>query len=116
MKYWVSDLAGIATIAPLVQGQWRLTEGAAETLHRTYFDTFDWSVYLAGATLEWRGTTLSPVLIWSDLECADDALIQVAPGEPAFPADLPPGAVQARLIEITSHRRLKPLAGPNTSR
>ncbi|WP_295389316.1 CHAD domain-containing protein [uncultured Thiodictyon sp.] len=111
MKYWVSDLAGIATIAPLVQGQWRLTQPTAETLHRTYFDTFDWSVYLTGATLEWRSTALPPVLIWSDLERADDALIQVAPREPAFPADLPPGPVQARLIETTSCRRLLPLMG-----
>ena len=114
MNYWVLDPAGIASIAPLVQGRWRLTEGPAETLNRTYLDTFDWSVYLAGATLEWRSAAPPPVLIWSDLGHADQPLVQVASLEPGFPGDLPPGPVRARLIEIAALRRLLPIMGIHT--
>ena len=114
MNYWVSNPAGIAAIAPLVQGRWRLTEGAAETLNRGYLDTFDWSVYLAGATLEWRNAAPPPVLIWSGLGHADETLVQVAPVEPGFPGDLPPGPVRARLIEIAGIRRLLPIMGIHT--
>jgi hypothetical protein len=114
MKYWVSNLTAIEAIPPLVKGRWRLVEDSAETLNRTYFDTFDWSVYLAGATLEWRRTALPPVLIWSGLEQTDDALIQVAPWEPASPGELPPGPVQARLIATTAGRRLLPIMGIHT--
>ncbi|WP_295456458.1 CHAD domain-containing protein [uncultured Thiodictyon sp.] len=114
MKYWVTNLAEIAAIAPVVQGLWRLTEDAAETLNRTFFDTFDWSVYLTGATLEWRSTALPPVLIWSELKHPDDALIQVAPWEPAFPGDLAPGPVQTRLMATAPHRRLLPIMGIQT--
>ena len=113
-NYWVSNPAGITAIAPLVQGRWRLTEGPTETLSRDYFDTFDWSVYLAGATLEWRRTAPPPVLIWSGLGRADEPLVQVAPVEPGFPAHLPPGPVRARLVESGGIRRLLPIMGIHT--
>ncbi|WP_236849021.1 CHAD domain-containing protein [Candidatus Thiodictyon syntrophicum] len=112
--YWISNPAGIAAIAPLVQGRWRLTEGSAETLNRGYLDTFDWSVYLAGATLEWRSAAPPPVLIWSGLGRGAETLVQVAPEEPGFPGDLPPGPVQSRLSEIAGIRRLVPVMGIHT--
>ncbi|WP_020504680.1 CHAD domain-containing protein [Lamprocystis purpurea] len=109
MEYVVSDPARITGLLAALQTHWRLEEDPAETLNRTFVDTFDWSVYLSGATLEWRDTPPRPSLIRHGLDQADAPLAQIAPAPPAFPADLPPGPVRTRLMEITDIRCLLPM-------
>ncbi len=108
-EFWVSEPLQTSALASLLQGRWGLAEDPAETLSRTYVDTFDWSVYLAGATLEWRNTPPRPILIWNGLSRTEETLVQVAGAEPAFPADLPPGPVRDRLLQIVELRRLLPI-------
>jgi CHAD domain-containing protein len=109
MEYVVSDPARITAILAAFQTHWRLEEDPSETLNRIFVDTFDWSVYLGGAILEWRDTPPRPSLLWHDLDQADEALAQSAPAPPAFPADLPPGLVRTRLMAITDIRCLLPM-------
>jgi CHAD domain-containing protein len=108
-EYWVADPAWTNAFQSLVKGRWRLAEDSVETLSRTYVDTSDWSVYRAGATLEWRNTPPLSILIWSGLDRTKQTRVQVADVEPAFPADLPLGPVRERLLQIIDLRRLLPV-------
>lgn len=115
MEYLVSDPSRIATFRYLDEARLRLIEEAAVFIHRTFVDTFDWSVYQAGATLEWHQTSAGATLIWNSLTENGDRLEQDAPEQPGFPADLPPGAIREQLIKIVAPRRLLPMMVIETS-
>jgi len=109
LDYLVTDPARIIALRSLAEGRWHLVAGPVLDLRRTFIDTFDWAVYRAGATLQWRHTPPHSRLIWSGLSAPDGDLAQSAPAAPAFAADLPPGPVRKRLLRITQHRRLLPV-------
>ncbi|HYN77399.1 MAG TPA: CHAD domain-containing protein [Lamprocystis sp. (in: g-proteobacteria)] len=119
IEYWVSDLplpitipAGSAGSA----GSWRLADAPVEPLRRLYVDTFDWAIYLVGATLEWRRTAGHSMLIWSGLDQPAETLVQAISAAPAFPTDLPPGPLRTRLLKTVSCRRLLPMMWIDTDR
>ncbi len=113
-EYLVPDPTRVADIAALTDGRWHLAEEPPESLARTFYDTFDWAIYLAGGMLERRGGLPLPMLVWQDLAGAHEPIFQAAPAEPAFAADLPPGAVRAHLAGIVGIRRLLPVMGLQT--
>jgi CHAD domain-containing protein len=107
--YWVSETEAESGLASLVPQPWHLTRDATETLDQVFLDTFDWSLYLAGATLAWREGTPGPDLVWEVAARPGETLVQDAPTCPTFPADLPPGPVRARLLKLAAPRRLLPM-------
>ncbi|WP_261341378.1 CHAD domain-containing protein [Candidatus Thiodictyon syntrophicum] len=109
MDYLVTDPARTIALSSLAEGRWHLAAGPVLDLRRTFIDTFDWAVYRAGATLQWRHTPRHARLIWNGLSAPDGDLAQRAPTAPGFAADLPPGPVRKRLLRITQHRRLLPV-------
>jgi CHAD domain-containing protein len=105
-EYLVPDRIRVADIAAAAERRWRVAEEPVEGLTRTFYDTFDWAIYLAGGALERRGGPPLPMLVWQGLDGAAEPLFQAAPAEPAFAADLPPGAVRTRIAGIAGIRRL----------
>ena len=116
IEYWVADLAQATAMLTRDDSRWRLLKSPVEFKHRTYADTFDWAVYLAGATIEWRSTAARSVLIWTELEQPAAALVQTSAAPPAFPADLPRGPLRSRLLKAAGCRRLLPMMAVSTRR
>lgn len=98
------------------------------TLGRRFFDTFDWRLYLAGASLEWcfsesadsaapgstgAGDTVvsKPVLYWRELGESESApLQQRSSAPPGLLTEIPAGPVRDRLSPLLEMRRLLPMA------
>jgi len=114
LDYLDTDPARTITLRSLGDGRWRLTPQPARDLRRTFLDTFDWSIYRAGASLQWGRTGARQGLVWSSLPPGDEQLCQPLPAAPGFAADLPPGALRDRLTAITHRRRLLPVTAVAT--
>lgn len=113
-EYRVCDRSAVSDIAAAVESRWRVEAEPAETLSHAFYDTFDWALYLAGDALERRAAAPLPMLICHRLDGARAPLFQAAPAEPAFAADLPPGAVRAHIAPLVGIRRLLPVIALET--
>lgn len=96
------------------------------TLSCRLYDSFDWRLFSAGASLEWRfdeavtapGAGLpigqvrsaTPILCWRDLRAPNAAPIQQPQGsEPGLLAEMPLGPVRERMAGVLGVRRLLPM-------
>ncbi|MBK1730791.1 CHAD domain-containing protein [Thiococcus pfennigii] len=104
-----ADLAGVLADLhrhqPLAEGPWLSRE-------QRFFDSFDWRLYRAGATLALCLDTEGARLLWQDLDGEGPPLAQgLGPpwqGAPGLAADLPAGPVAERLAPALGVRRLLP--------
>jgi len=103
------------------------TRGPDTTLSYRVYDSFDWRLFAAGASIEWcftedsvwqhppsglleRSAPLRPMLRWRDLHRPDQAPIQQPlESEPGLLEELPEGPVRERLAALLEMRRLLPL-------
>ena len=86
-------------------------------LRRRFFDSFEWSLYLAGAALEEVVTDQRRELLWQDLGNHSAILARQATAtEPGLIGELPPGAVRERVAPLLGVRRLLPMAVLSGSR
>jgi CHAD domain-containing protein len=77
---------------------------------RRFFDSFEWSLYHAGAALAEIREGDRRELVWQDLAETDAVLArQGIDAEPGLIAELPPGPVHERLAPVLGVRRLLPL-------
>ncbi|MEJ2403175.1 MAG: CHAD domain-containing protein [Candidatus Thiodiazotropha sp.] len=85
-----------------------LSETPSSNLRQTYYDSFDWRVWLAGAELL-HEEGVSGRLCWSALNegCAPQ-LCQPLAQKPDFAEDLPPGPVTEQLAKVLEMRVLLP--------
>lgn len=104
-------------IPPVADDRIRIAGPAAtRRLRRTWLDTFDWRLYRAGLTLEYRVTGRHPELL---LAGRDGPIVAsgTEPGTPQAPlrwprlaADLPYGPLRERVIAVSGIRALLPVA------
>lgn len=82
-------------------------------VHSRFHDSFDWSLFGAGAALEerWTDPELGRELHWTDRRDSgrSTALQQAVSAAPGFADELPPGPVQARVAPVLGIRRLLPV-------
>lgn len=111
--------SGVAEILTLLAARWRLAEEPARALSRAFYDTFDWALFADGGALERRAGPQDPSagteLVWSPLErpshAQPEALVQSAPAELGFAAELEDGPVRSRILGVAGIRRLLPVMG-----
>ncbi|MET0067879.1 MAG: CHAD domain-containing protein [Candidatus Thiodiazotropha sp.] len=85
-----------------------LQENPSSTLTQTFYDSFDWRVWQAGAELL-HETGDRPRLCWSGLnESCLPQLCQALEQKPEFAEDLPPGPVTEQLSKVLEMRVLLP--------
>ena len=112
--YPLAAEGGGAQALESLEGSFSTRREPTSTCRRLYFDTFDWRLYRQGLTLCSRvldgRTALELTLAGDRLESrlANGAL-------PAFAADLPAGAMRARIAPLIEARRLLPLAQLETT-
>jgi CHAD domain-containing protein len=83
-----------------------LREDAPSHIKKTYYDSFDWRVWLAGAELAYEQGEYSQ-LCWRLLDnCHQPPLFQRMEQEPKFAQDLPSGPLTDRLAEVLEMRVL----------
>ena len=92
-------------IGALVQ----LTEDPASEVRRRFLDSFDWSLYLAGGSVEDRTDASGRQLLWQDLRGDAPSCVQHIDKGPGFVWDLPAGPVRKRIEPLLGVRRLLPL-------
>jgi hypothetical protein len=81
---------------------------------RTVFDDFEWSLYLAGASVEERQDGGRRVVTWRELRGKDSNLEERIEAVLGFARDLPPGPPRERLAPVLGVRRLLPLVRVHT--
>jgi CHAD domain-containing protein len=79
---------------------------------KTFHDSFDWRIHRSGGTYETNGSGSSRVHLWRDAAGRVRQRLR-HPGDPGFPADLPPGPLRDELAAVLSMRRLLPLVELN---
>lgn len=108
-EYLIPDGADLTAALADLHRQARWQEGPWQASEHLFFDSFDWRVYSAGASLEQWIDTDGAHLIWQDLEGAEAPLVQDWEDEPAFALALPDGPVRRHLIPVLGPRRLFPV-------
>jgi CHAD domain-containing protein len=107
--YLVPDGTDLQGIRDALEGRWRIGEDEPRGLLRRFYDTFDWSLYLAGGVLEERVEGHQRLLIWRDLKGDTPLLVSEIDHDLGFAADLPSGPDSERLARLLGIRRLLPL-------
>ena len=100
----------VDTTAAAIRAHLRCAVEATTENRRRYFDSFEWSLYLAGAALEEVTADGRRELVWQDLaHNAAELARQALEVEPGLVADLPAGPVRERLAPVLGVRRLLPM-------
>jgi len=85
-----------------------LQEESETSIHRTYYDTFDWRLYAQGSTLDIESSDSDLCLNWRQ-EGAISGTLRIAQ-PPRFVWDFPAGALRSRLEPVLEMRALLPQA------
>lgn len=112
-EYLIPAEIGSADIAAALRTRRHAQTAAILTLQRHYYDSFDWSLYRAGAGLEWRLEAGQGTLVWHPLPTtsAGNTLVQPDAGVPGLIDSIPDGALRERLAPLLGVRRLLAMAG-----
>jgi len=108
-EYLVPDGTRSDDIKALITGQRRIAEDPERSLQRTFYDTFDWALYLAGSALEMRQGGAHSQLLLHDLRGREAGLSLDFDGQPGFAWDLPEGALRDSVEPLLTMRRLLPI-------
>ena len=84
-----------------------LREDAPSKIKQTFYDSFDWRIWQAGAELVHEQGQLGR-LCWQSHKVGRPPLCQVIDRSPGFAADLPPGALADKLASVLEMRVLLP--------
>ncbi len=110
IDHLLADGSDLDTAADVVQAALRCQAAPPTESRRRYFDSFEWSLYLAGAALEEEVMGDRREVAWLDL--ADNGAALARQGvdvELGLAVDLPPGPVHTRLAPVLGIRRLLPM-------
>ena len=110
-EYLLPEGTGPQKIRSLLATRYRFVEETPETVRRGFFDTFDWSAFLAGGSVEERVTGTRHQLFWHDLTAEGIIEAQDVDKAVGFASELPPGPLRDRLSAVLGERRLLPLVG-----
>ena len=108
-EYLIPDGTGLQQVNDLIRARRRFVEEPAREVTRRFLDSFDWSVYLAGASVEERLDRGRRLLLWQDVRTDAAPCVQTIDRDPGFAGDLPEGALRMRLESVLGARRLLPL-------
>ena len=108
-EYLIPDGTSPQEIKDLIRTRTRFSEDPALDVARRFMDSFDWSLYLAGGSVEDRTDGTGRRLLWQDLRGDGAPCAQVIDQEPGFSRDLPEGPVRSRIEPVLGVRRLLPL-------
>lgn len=112
--YLIPDGTRLQDIKDRIQVRSRFSEEPSRTVTTTYYDDFQWSLYLAGASIEDHQDRARRTLVWRDLQTDTAEVEQRIASDPGFARDLPPGPVRERLTRAIGVRRLLPLVTVHT--
>jgi len=112
--YLIPDGTRLRDIKDRIQTRSRISEDSPRTVTKTFFDDFQWSLYLAGASVEERLNGNRRSLVWADLRDEEPEIEQHIRAAPGFARDLPDGALRERLASVIGVRRLLPLVSVHT--
>jgi len=113
-SYLIPDGTELEDVKDGIRVHGRFDEEPPRTMTRTFFDDFEWSLYLAGASVEELQDGGRRVIVWRDLRGEDSNLEERMETAPGFARDLPPGALCERLVPVLGVRRLLPLVRVHT--
>lgn len=108
-EYLIPNGTRVGDIEDSLRVRSRLVEDATHEIRRRFLDSFDWSLYLAGAAVEERIQAGGRRLLWHDLRTDATPCEQGIETAPGFARDLPAGPVRQRLEPVLGVRRLLPL-------
>lgn len=110
LYYPVPDVTSLDEVVDALTAAFSLCSEAEETIHSTYYDSFDWRLYQAGATLHESVSSGQHQLIWQNLydEAPRESLRLTAP-MPCFSWDYPPGLLHEMLRKNLEMRTLLPV-------
>jgi CHAD domain-containing protein len=108
-EYLIPDGTSSKDIKELIRARRHFSEERVQDVTKRFLDSFDWGVYLSGASVEERLGAGRHLLLWHDLRADTPPCEQTIEDAPGFARDLPDGPVRRRLEPILGVRRLLPL-------
>ncbi len=109
----ISDLSAVGQI---LAGLGALESGEDETLHRVYYDTFDWRLFQAGLVLWGEGRGRQERLVLARAPEGDQLHSISFRRRPGLHQSLPEGPLSERLAPVMEMRALLPVAEIDTRR
>lgn len=107
-QYLISDPLSADSLIERLGERYRLVEGPTDTIGRTYYDSFDWRLYEAGASLEGNETDSGPRVSLQGLNGSGPLVESSLDAFPRFVWDLPEGEVRGHLESLLEMRALLP--------
>ena len=108
-SYQLPDSLSPEQLLSDIQKRFQLKEEPQSESLYTYYDSFDWRLYLAGATLRHRSEGKEQSAVWGTLdESSIWESIRLKGGLPVFTWDFPAGRMQSDLTPLLEMRRLLP--------
>ena len=106
--------ADIAAVADAIRAHVHCDEGRSGRSVTRFLDSFDWSLYRVGATLEDRLDERGRVLIWRALDQVGADAVQPIDADVGLVDSVPVGPVRERLAPLLGVRRLLPMVEVRT--
>lgn len=115
MQYTVRT-TDLSALEQILSGLGALTGGDEESLHRVYYDTFDWRLYQAGLMLWGEGRGRQERIVLADAPAGDELYTASLRRRPKFHQELPEGPLRKRLVPVMEMRALLPVSDIDTTR
>jgi CHAD domain-containing protein len=113
-EYLIPDGTSSQDIKALIGARAQFIEDPVHEVTKRYFDSFDWSLYLADVSVEERLEPGHRRLLWQDLRADSQPSVQNITADPGFVWDLSRGPVRDLLEPVLGIRRLLPLLDVDT--
>lgn len=108
LQFLVPEGTDLKSLQSKLQKVLGLSEVSSSVLERTFYDTFDWRIYLDGAVLEKVSCDGESRLTWRPLNSTHVRASEITKGIPKFCHDLPVGRLRKGLEEILEMRAFLP--------
>jgi len=108
IEFLIPENLGLEDLLASLQKNARIVSEPLQTIHRTYYDSFDWRLYHDDSLLEDTRDGKAHILVWRGLKGENRCPRLQLDKAPGFARDLPQGPFRKRLEPLLEMRELAP--------
>jgi len=108
IEFLIPENLGLEDLQAILQKKTRILSEPVQTIYRTYYDSFDWRLYLDDSLLEDTRDGKVHTLVWRSLKGENRCPRLQLDKAPGFARDLPQGPFRKLLEPVLEMRELVP--------